>query len=101
MTSKLPVRKNIEPLYEIASELESHLEKSLKTKNEKNELIYKTFTDNLSVKNVANRDSDSEKVDDKKFKRNLKLRVRTSLCWYVHHAILISRSSVAGKRRTN
>lgn len=76
MTSKLPVRKNIEPLYEIASELESHLEKSLKTKNEKNELIYKTFTDNLSVKNVTNKDSDSEKVDDKKFKKNLKLKVR-------------------------
>ncbi|XP_037048367.1 protein Cep89 homolog isoform X1 [Bradysia coprophila] len=76
MTSKLPVRKNIEPLYEIASELESHLEKSLKTKNEKNELIYKTFTDNLSVKNVTNKESDSEKVDDKKFKRNFKLRLQ-------------------------
>lgn len=78
MTSKLPVRKNIEPLYEIASELENHLEKSLKNKNEKNELIYKTFTDNLSVKNVTNKDTDSEKVDDKKFKRNAKLRVSSA-----------------------
>lgn len=75
-TSKLPIRKNIEPLYEIASELESHLEKSLKTKNEKNELIYKTFTDNLSGKNVTIRDSDAEKADDKKFKRNLKLKLQ-------------------------
>lgn len=76
MTSKLPVRKNIEPLYEIASELESHLEKSLKTKNEKNELIYKTFTDNLSVKNLTNKESDSEKIDDRKLKRNYKLKVK-------------------------
>lgn len=76
MTSKLPVRKNVEPLYEIASELESHLEKSLKTKNQKNELIYK---DNLSVKNLTNKDSDSEKIEDKKSKRNLKLKVRSSL----------------------
>lgn len=80
MTSKLPVRKNIEPLYEIASELESHLEKSLKTKNEKNELMYKSFTDNLNGKNGTNKDSDAEKVDEKKFKRNFKLRVN-----FFHH----------------
>lgn len=89
MTSKLPVRKNIEPLYEIASELESHLEKSLKNKNEKNELIYKTFTDNLSVKNVTNKDSDSEKIDDKKFKRNLKLRVTGSCIYYFLQLIIL------------
>lgn len=98
MTSRCPAaRKNIEPLYEIASELESHLEKSLKTKNEKNELIYKTFTDNLSVKNGTNKDTDSEKIDDKKLKRNLKLRVKAK-CFYTLMFCLINCFTVAGKR---
>lgn len=44
-TTKLPVRRNIEPLFRIASELESHLQRSLDTKNEK---ILKKFSANFN-----------------------------------------------------
>lgn len=46
-TEKLPVRRNIEPLFRIASELESHLQRSLNTKNEK---IHKKFSANFPPK---------------------------------------------------
>ena len=45
MTSKLPVRRNIAPLFKIADELENHLDKSLKAKNTK---FFKTFSANFN-----------------------------------------------------
>lgn len=45
MESKLSVRRNIAPLYKIANDLESHLQKSLQLKNNK---IYQKFSANFN-----------------------------------------------------
>lgn len=72
MTTKLPVRRNIEPLLKIAEKLESQLGQSLK---QKNDTKLKQFGANFNganeikvIDNVKHNDQDYERVTKKNWK---------------------------------
>lgn len=67
--TKLPVRRNIEPLFRIASELESHLQRSLNTKNEK---IHKNFSANFNSSLAKNSQNENNPLSVEPPKKSAK-----------------------------
>lgn len=87
-TSKLPVRRNIAPLFKMANELEKHLQNDVKLKTNK---IYKKFSANFDGR--ANDDADDGGgVDEKVTSKNWKAIVSVLCAVFVlFHIYFIAR----------